>query len=91
MIWFILLFYAIMVPISVFVVVKYRIDPMDDNLWRRYQRGDLVAISCLWPVLWIVFGSKTLLGLIGDVFARIAGSSMGQFLERLDKENDKHK
>lgn len=55
MIYLYLLIYLLMIPFTAIIVVKYKLDPLEDDLYEHYYRNMLTFWSCVWPLIWMLY------------------------------------
>jgi hypothetical protein len=55
MIYLYLLIYLLMIPFTAIIIVKYKLDPMEDELYDPYNRNGLAGWSCIWPLIWFIY------------------------------------
>jgi hypothetical protein len=71
MIYLYLLIYLLMIPLTAIIVVKYKLDPVEDEMYERWYRVALTFWSCAWPLLWmlyiVVYAAKGIVSLINAV------------------------
>ena len=57
--------YLALIPLTAVGIVKYRTDPVDDDLWKKHNWNTLIGLSFVWPILWcmllVAFAGKSLI------------------------------
>ncbi len=55
MIYLCLLIYLLIIPFTAIVVVKYKLDPIEDDMYERWYRNELAFWCCIWPLMWMLY------------------------------------
>jgi len=72
--------YLALIPLTAVAIIKYRIDPIAGDLWKKRNRGVLMGTSFCWPVLWCVL-------LVGGI-GRLSTTGFGALLSIYDREEE---